>query len=276
MMRSLGNAINSVTTGLVLAGSEPAKSTGRQLSEIGLGRPLTTSSELARLTPEETRERMLVSLARISGQQPVFRTRLMFPEDGPSYRVVEGVSWNCPESRREEAAGIVAASFRAAPDERVAAALYRLRLLTRGRDRRADSDREAEAMIWLDLLRGYPGDIVLDVIAKWPTRQGGEFWPTWHEIERELRQRCDERVALLNHLRAPQPKALTFAPESYEARARAVDAWHKQRAEMVAATLAEDGVAAPETPEQALARLSGMAIEDVRAKLAALPNGATS
>jgi hypothetical protein len=97
---------------------------------------LTASPALAALTPEQAEARLEASLANISGQPPRCE-RAMIPEDGrPIYRVIEAVVWSCPAERYQEAAAVLEDAFRAAPERELAAALYRLRLLTRGREQR--------------------------------------------------------------------------------------------------------------------------------------------
>lgn len=149
---------------------------------------------------------------------------MMFPDDGPAYRVVERVHWRCPPDKRAEARAIIEGSLRAAPEETLGAALYRLRMLTRGRDQRSAADQEIEAAIWVEQLRAWPADIALEVIRTWPERKNGEWWPTWAEVERELRKRATVRIALAAAVdRDPEPDSATSAEESAEHRAAVVD-----------------------------------------------------
>jgi hypothetical protein len=192
------SSVISSATAMLTGGSMP---TGELLGGIGARKPLTVSASLAGMNPEETDQRVSAALKRISGEQPVFLTRRMFPENGPTYVLVESVRWNCPAEKLDEAAGVVEGAFRAAPAESIGAALYKLRIRTRGREPRSDADHEAEAMIWIEDLRRYPGDIVLEVLNTWHSRDNGMWWPTWHEVEAELKKRQDRRMALANFIR---------------------------------------------------------------------------
>lgn len=250
------------TTGALPEARTLARSIGTPLSEIGSGRPLTVSAELAAMRPADTDHRMQAALGQLGGRPPVLQTRTMFPNDGPIYTLVERVVWDCPRERLDEAAAVVAGAFRAAPAETLAAALVRLRMLTRGRDHRTADDHEAEYVVWIESLRCYPGDIVLDVLATWPMRKDGAFWPTWHDVQAELDKRRDRRMAIANWIRSAQaaltaPRKIAAPasePEPYEVRAKAADSWRDGplRANMAA----HETTTVPETPEQALERLA--------------------
>lgn len=90
-------------------------------------------------------------------------------------------------------------------------ALYTLRMMTRGRDQRSDADREAEALIWQEHLRLFPADIVLVTLKNWPLRPDGQWWPTWHDVQKELEAQTSGRRLLADHIRSgkclPAPKA---------------------------------------------------------------------
>lgn len=280
MTRSAESSIASETTGLKPLALTLPSGTGTRLGEIGSGRPLTVSAQLADMRPEEVDRRVEAALQRCSGRPPIFETRMMFPNDGPAYRVVTGVRWECPADKIAEAASVVEGSFRAAPADKISAALYKLRMMTRGREQRSESDQEAETIIWIEHLRCYPGDIVLAVLRDWPTRKDGQWWPTWHDVQEALRQALDKRRAILNHVRSiaanDRPKALEQHPPSAEQRARAVERWEAMRAEM---TKPEDNGKPKESPEDALKRLAAMkdqpvAIgEGLAAKLAEMTGG---
>jgi hypothetical protein len=117
------------------------------------------------------------------------------------YQLVTGVRWDCPQTKFDEVARVVAGAFRSAPEDKIAAALFRLRTLTRSREQRSDEMMEAEAVIWIEQLRCWPGDIVLDTLKTWPSRDNGQWWPTWHEVEAAIKYRADKRTALLNFVR---------------------------------------------------------------------------
>ncbi len=158
---------------------------------------------LAKLTPQETNTRMEAHLERISGRRPVFARRMMFPSDGPAYSVTEAASWTCATAeQRSEALAAVEFSLRPADEDGIGAALYTLRIMTRGRAQMSEADREAEAMIWLEHLRRFPADIVLTTLKNWPTRANGQWWPVWHEVQKDLEAQTSARRLLAEHIRA--------------------------------------------------------------------------
>jgi hypothetical protein len=261
------SSVISSATAMLTDGSMP---TGELLGGIGARKPLTVSASLAGMNPEETDQRVSAALKRISGEQPVFLTRRMFPENGPTYVLVESVRWNCPAEKLDEAARVVEGAFRAAPAEAIGAALYKLRIRTRGREQRSDADHEAEAMIWIEDLRRYPGDIVLDVLNTWHSRDNGMWWPTWHEVEAELKKRQDRRMALANFIRrgllkvAPEvePPMLTVA-DVPGAGGRIAAHWDAERQRWEAAGHARPLGKRQEAPEQ-VARKAEAALDELR------------
>lgn len=155
------------------------------------------AAALAKLKPQETNARMEASLERISGRRPAYKRRTMFPSDGPAYSICEAASWRCStEQQRNEALASVEFALRPAPEEDIGAALYTLRVMTRGRDRANEGDREAEAIIWLQHLRTFPADIVLTTLRNWPHRHDGQWWPTWHDVQKELEAMTSARRLL--------------------------------------------------------------------------------
>jgi hypothetical protein len=126
---------------------------------------------------------------------------MICPNIGPVYEVISRVAWNVYGEQASAMLDIIAGSFKAAPAETIAAEVYRLRMMTRGREKRDAADREAEAAIWIEKLRCYPGDIVVAVLQGWTSRENGMWWPTWNEVDQELRKLSDKRMSLLNHVR---------------------------------------------------------------------------
>jgi len=178
------NAIGQLRSGMAPANSAPA-------------------AALAKLTPQETNARMEASLERISGRRPAYKRKTMFPSGGPVYSICEAASWKCStEQQRNEALASVEFALRPAPEEDIGAALYTLRVMTRGRDRASEGDREAEAIIWLQHLRAYPADIVLTTLRNWPHRHDGQWWPTWHDVQKELEALTGARRLLADHIRS--------------------------------------------------------------------------
>jgi len=269
MQKLSANLPVSATTGWQQVALTPSNETGQRLAAIGSGRPLAVSAALADLRPSDTDHRLVAALEQCSGRLPVLHTRTLFPNDGPAYSVVAEVRWDCPHDKLPEVAAIIEGAFKAAPPDRIANELYKLRMLTRGREQRDAADQEAENVIWLEQLRCFPGDIVIDVLRTWPQRKDGQWWPTWHDVQDELTKRCDRRKALLNFVRVlaerpPPTLAITDQPPTAEQRAKAVEHYQQKiRPELQAW---KDEIAkqkAPETPEQVLERMAVKAREPV-------------
>ena len=208
MTKQEAQSHHSGTIGEQSRGLMVANSIGTARSGTGLGvRPQMQSASLSARDPVEVDKSLSARLQSISGRQVAFTSRLTFPEAGGFRQVITGLNWNCPQHHVDECLEIVAASMRSAPEDKIAGALYRLRLLTRGREQRSEADREAEAVIWIENLRCWPGDIVLAVLKDWTRRSDGMWWPSWSDIEVELTTRTSKRAALETHLRG-SPVAL--------------------------------------------------------------------
>lgn len=194
---------NTETTGPMSLGSAVASSLGRARGGTIAGASQTGSAALAKLTPQETNARMEACLERISGARPAFGRRMMFPANGPAYSITETANWKCnTASQRNEALAAVEFALRPASEDEIGAALYTLRIMTRGRDQRTDADREAEGMIWLSHLQQFPADIVLTTLKNWPKRPDGQWWPTWHDVQKELGAMTSSRRLLAAHIRS--------------------------------------------------------------------------
>lgn len=216
--------MNSETTGPASLGSAASNAIG-QLRSGTLPANTAPTAALAKLTPQETNARMEACLERISGRRPVFGRRMMFPANGLAYSITESASWKCAtESQRNEALAAVEFALRPAGEEDIGAALYALRIMTRGRDQRSDADREAEGMIWLAHLKQFPADIVLVTLKNWPLHPDGQWWPTWHDVQKDLEAQTSGRRLLAEHIRKseclPAPAKDFELDDSPEALAR--------------------------------------------------------
>lgn len=205
-------SMSSGTTGQVSLGTAVANAIGTARSGMPSA-DTSPASALAKLTPQETNGRMEARLERISGRRPVFGRRMLFPQDGPAYSITEAASWKCDtESQQNEALAAVEFALRPATEDDIAAAVYTLRIMTRGRDQRSEADREAEAIIWIQHLGKFPADIVLTTLRNWPLRQDGQWWPTWHDVQREIDAMAGARRLLADHIRSgaclakPEPR----------------------------------------------------------------------
>lgn len=215
MTNSTNVPLSSETTGPASLGSAVSNAIG-QLRSGMLPANSAPAAALAKLTPQETNARMEACLERISGRRPVFGRRMMFPSDGPAYSITEAASWKCAtESQRNEALSAVEFALRPADENAIGAALYTLRIMTRGRAQMSDADREAEAIIWLQHLGRFPADIVLTTLKNWPTRPNGEWWPVWHEVQKDLEAQTSARRLLAEHIRSSAclPKPAAGEPE---------------------------------------------------------------
>lgn len=262
---------NSEITGPASLGSAASSAIG-QLRSGMVPANTAPAAALAKLMPQETNARMEACLERISGRRPVFGRKMMFPANGTAYSITESASWKCAtESQRNEALAAVEFALRPAGEDEIGAALYTLRIMTRGRDQRTDADREAEAMIWLAHLQRFPADIVLVTLKNWPMRPDGQWWPTWHDVQKDLEAQTSARRLLAEHIRRSEclpPPSKDFEPDdSPEAVAR--------RAKQAAAARERFGIK-PSTGEtvvdrdampEALRAQRDKAIEQAAAKL---------
>lgn len=204
------------TIGVALLAQKASSSTGSRHGVIACGSyPLEVSTKLSARKPDEVDRSLLAHLALISGQPIAFEEKLIFPNNESFKKTMQVASWELPSSARDECRAAIAGSMRSASGEELGKALYRLRILTRGREQRSDEDREAEAVIWIEQLQCWPGDIVIEALRRWPSRKDGQWWPTWHEVEAELKIRTSLRQALMNHLQ--KPPAGTRAPAKLSA-----------------------------------------------------------
>ena len=223
--------MSSETTGPASLGSAASSAIG-QLRSGMLPANTAPAAALAKLSPQETNARMEACLERISGRRPVFGRRMMFPSNGPAYSITESAIWKCATaSQRNEALAAVEFALRPAGEDEIGAALYTLRIMTRGRDQRTDADREAEAMIWMAHLQRFPADIVLTTLKNWPLRPDGQWWPTWHDVQKDLEAQTSARRLLAEHIRKGDclpPPAKDFepdnSPEAIERRTRQAEA----------------------------------------------------
>jgi hypothetical protein len=224
MTLDITSSQSSETTGFQKLALTAARPIGQQLGEIGAVAKREPSRTLASILPAETDNRLMASLERIGGQRPVFKRHAMCPENAPTYWVIKGMSWTCPQDRQKEALEAVDHSLRPAHEETLAQALYTLRTVTRGRTANGDDDREAEAMIWIEALRAYPADIVIDTLRTWSERKDGMWWPTWHDVQKVLAQRSSDRQFMFWHIKSgkclPMPKVETSQEPTAESRAR--------------------------------------------------------
>lgn len=233
MTMQSGNLKTSGTIGQASRAVVAQSLTGQRRGEIALGKsPLEPSASLALRRPEEVEGSLQAYCERCSGQPIVIERRMMFPETGPVYSIVTGLSWTLPPDAVEECRKAVVASMRSAPEDLLAQAFYKLRIVTRGREQRSEDNAEAEAVVWIERLRCWPGDIALSVLGSWPSRENGQWWPTWHEVEAELKARSSPRQALLAHIEnPPPPRQLENKRPSAEERAALVEKYQPKKPE---------------------------------------------
>lgn len=176
-------------------GGEPRR------TAITIGRPLPEGSALCEMPFRETDQRLQAALEAISEGPIRTQVSMRFPEGEPPYPVVERIGWTLPPENAPEARRLLSGSMRSAPESRLLDALYRLRKNTKARENDSSAEgKAAEAAVWVEQLRGYPADVVLETLREWPSRRNGMWWPTWHEIEKILRARSGFRQALANRL----------------------------------------------------------------------------
>lgn len=98
-----------------------------------------------------------------------------------------------PKADLERSFTIVAASCAPADPQTVAAALHRLKLLTKSREL-PGKDAELQAAAFFDQVSTYPADVVVDACEVWAARE--VFFPSWAELKAELDRRMQRRLAL--------------------------------------------------------------------------------
>jgi hypothetical protein len=215
MTVQLGSLVNSVTTGCNRTLTQPGSLIGKLRAVLGSGKHLPEAEWAGRVgSPEETDARLIASLEHISGQRITLAYSTRMRDGAPTERSWDRIRWPFPAEKSDELATVIESAFRAAPSDRLAAALYKLRMTTRGRPENADEDREAQATIIIHELRKYPGDVAMHVLETWPARPNGQFWPTWHELDEVLRLESQKRrtiaACLLKYANGPRPE--TDAP----------------------------------------------------------------
>ncbi|HYF35511.1 MAG TPA: hypothetical protein VD994_09500 [Prosthecobacter sp.] len=203
MDQSSGNPPNSETTGWRSLGEIQPSVTGPQPGETGFAVVPTVVSLAEGATVTANDKALQASLRRQCGLSIEVRERLMFPPGGGFYAVPDGVDCrpvggNAPNPGL--ALAILERAVEPAPRQVLARELTRLRMLTKAKDR-AVTDTEFEALIWMDELSRYPGDVVIEALREWPRQPHGQWWPSWHEMEEVLRRKSAPRRAMLNALR---------------------------------------------------------------------------
>jgi hypothetical protein len=168
-----------------------------RITEIAPRRRDMVVARLSSLSPDETDRNLLASLKRSCGLAVNVHTRLMFPENGPTYHAVTGVtvSGEASQSTAREALSSIEDAMEPATVEALTAALTRLSVVTAARQK-AGIDVEMMAGAYLDDLQRYPADIALAVLKK--PRQ---WWPTLHELTSEADQLAARRKAVLHKIR---------------------------------------------------------------------------
>ena len=152
-------------------------------------------------TVAEADRGLAVSLKRQHGLRLAINSRMEFPADGGFRVVVEGVGLAI-DPGGSVASGLAAVNAAMVPADvkTIALALARLRVLVVPRSG-SNQDLDFEAEVWLDQLRRYPADVVVETLDEWPRRRGGRFWPTWHELREVLEAKAAPRRAMVDRLR---------------------------------------------------------------------------
>ena len=121
------------------------------------------------------------------------------------YAVNYELSRALSEDERQHALAFAERLLEPAPPQQIVRELTRLRLLSVTRDQSGDMDLLLAA--YVDELRRYPGDLVVDELRAWP-HSGSKYWPSAHEligrIERRVRPRRALQDALERGYAAPQ------------------------------------------------------------------------
>ena len=83
------------------------------------------------------------------------------------------------------------------PSKTILQELTRLKLKTMARNMTTE-ELSLQLAVYVDELSEYPADIVVKVLRDWP--RNSKWWPTWHELDIELRWRTNRRQYKLDAL----------------------------------------------------------------------------
>ncbi len=144
------------------------------------------------LPPAMTDRKLQDLLAQHCGVHLHVKQRMMFPNDAPSYSIIERVTLIPAQGREMElgaALELIEIDMAPAPDHRIEGWLAELSMVVRmPREDRFNAD--LRLAVWTDRLRHYPADIVYHALRYWPDigikvpslRTSARFWPAWAEI----------------------------------------------------------------------------------------------
>lgn len=122
--------------------------------------------------------------------------QMRYPTDGPMYSIIVGVQFgDMADVDCGKALAMVGLAMTPMPAKDIAAALAKLRALTKTRAEAA-IDMEIAVAAYADELRQYPADVVRETLTEWPRRTNGQWWPSWHELDRILTTKADYRRAM--------------------------------------------------------------------------------
>ena len=208
--RSTASPTDSPTTGLQPAGPALASAIGRLAGETGsvarrtaVGLPELAPVQANSIKPMEDHrdpaDGLPPQLASSLGSRAwIDRIDPEYGWDGrvSDYRLDRPIN---PAATAEVETWVAAVRETCRPLRRqdIAKELLRLSMLVA---RKAEDAKEIELRIevFIDELKPYPADIVLDVLRGWPRRS--RWFPTWLELQDQLGLRTRSRAALLRGL----------------------------------------------------------------------------
>jgi hypothetical protein len=127
--------------------------------------------------------------------------RPQHPDPYRSYELV-GYDFTGRLSRAdvEETKQLLELASRAAPDDAIVRALYKVRIMTTGQSLESDGEAELALEAYAEALAEYPGDAVLTALQAWPRKH--KWWPALAELVALIEPLCERRRWLTEAINA--------------------------------------------------------------------------
>jgi hypothetical protein len=159
---------------------------GQQLGEIGSG-----GNQNLIQTPQEV-QRDLQTLLPQSVQQS------LCSQVNRDYEVTKYImTQEVPERDYQKAVALLEASLEPLPPDLIKLELTRMKVKTAARNMTTE-EITLQFTIYMDELRLFPADVVVHVLQNWPDRS--KWWPTWYDLNDELRFWSAKRELMLEAL----------------------------------------------------------------------------
>ena len=167
---------NSATITSPSPARKQSASTGRKLSTTGSGQTIapsqTVEQELEALLPQSVKSAM--------------QSQMNKDYDLTGFKMTQQVSLRDYET----ALALLSKALEPSDKAMVLKELTKLKLKTTTKNMDA-AELKMQLGVYTDELAKYPPDIVTTVLAKWAEQS--KWWPTWHELHRDLEWRTNKR-----------------------------------------------------------------------------------